>query len=228
MKLWKRNAVVAAIVLFVCVAVYLNWSYHKDTADTGKILGQATLVGGQTSDPLLAGQEGDPDAGLAADQTAGQTADQTVGQTDGQTAGQTDGVIAPTGDSTDVQLPAAASGTGYFASARLNRQQARDGALSILQQTADSADADQAMKDEAGQAIQTLAGFTVSEAQIENLVTAKGYADCVVFISDNSISVVVSATADGLTDADVAKITEIVTGETSYSASQIKIMEATA
>ena len=24
MKLWKRNAVVAAIVLFVCVAVYLN------------------------------------------------------------------------------------------------------------------------------------------------------------------------------------------------------------
>ena len=30
MKLWKRNAVVAAIVLFVCVAVYLNWSYQKE------------------------------------------------------------------------------------------------------------------------------------------------------------------------------------------------------
>ena len=29
MKLWKRNAVVAAIVLFVCVAVYLNWSYQE-------------------------------------------------------------------------------------------------------------------------------------------------------------------------------------------------------
>ena len=33
MKVWKRNAVVAAIVLFVCVAVYLNWSYgQKDAA----------------------------------------------------------------------------------------------------------------------------------------------------------------------------------------------------
>ena len=33
MKVWKRNAVVAAIVLFVCVAVYLNWSYgQRDTA----------------------------------------------------------------------------------------------------------------------------------------------------------------------------------------------------
>ena len=36
MKLWKRNAVVAAIVLFVCAAVYLNWSYSKEAADGGK------------------------------------------------------------------------------------------------------------------------------------------------------------------------------------------------
>ena len=32
MKLWKRNAVVAAIVLFVCVAVYLNWSYDQSSS----------------------------------------------------------------------------------------------------------------------------------------------------------------------------------------------------
>ena len=29
-KLWKRNAVVAVVLLFVCVGVYLNWSYHRD------------------------------------------------------------------------------------------------------------------------------------------------------------------------------------------------------
>ena len=44
MKLWKRNAVVAAIVLFVCVAVYLNWSYQKEETNVGKTLGQAALV----------------------------------------------------------------------------------------------------------------------------------------------------------------------------------------
>ena len=50
MKVWKRNAVVAAIVLFVCVAVYLNWSYQSgETADAGKTLGEAALVNGQTS-----------------------------------------------------------------------------------------------------------------------------------------------------------------------------------
>ena len=44
MKLWKRNAIAAAIVLFVCGAVYLNWSYSQDTA-AGKNLGEAALVG---------------------------------------------------------------------------------------------------------------------------------------------------------------------------------------
>lgn len=200
MKLWKRNAVVAAIVLFVCVAVYLNWSYNKDTADAGKVLGQAALVGGQTNDPLLAGNTGGSQASPAPS-----------------------GTPAP-GES--VSPAPEAQKSGYFASARLNRQQARDSALSILQQTAESADADQTMKDEAGTAIQTLATYTVSEAQIENLVTAKGYADCVAFIGDNSVSVVVASTGEGLSDADVAKITEIVTGETGYAASQIKIIEA--
>ena len=82
------------------------------------------------------------------------------------------------------------------------------------------------MKDEAGQAIQTLASYTVSEAQIENLVTAKGYTDCVAFLSDESASVVVSAQEGGLTDADIAKISEIVMDETGLEASQIKIVEA--
>ena len=31
-QLWKRNAVVAAIALFVCAAVYLNWNYEQEAA----------------------------------------------------------------------------------------------------------------------------------------------------------------------------------------------------
>ena len=56
MKMWKRNAVVVAIVLFVGAAVYLNWSYSQEV-DAGKTLGEAALVGAQTSDPLLTGGE---------------------------------------------------------------------------------------------------------------------------------------------------------------------------
>ena len=204
MKLWKRNAVVAAIVLFVCVAVYLNWSYHKDNnTDAGKTLGEAALVGGQTSDPLLTG-------GTASTSPSPSPSASESGETSGQ---QEENSTSETSNN-------------YFDSARLNRQQARDSALSLLQEAAGDENADQAMKDEANASIQTMASLTVSEAQIENLVTAKGYSDCVAFIGDNSVSVVVAATENGLTDADVARITEIVMEETGMSASQIKIIEA--
>ena len=182
-KLWKRNAVVAAIVLFVCAAVYLNWSYGQgdQTAETGgKTLGEAELVSGE----------------------------------DG-------GVI----DAMEEDLPAAQT-SEYFDSARLTRQEARDSALSILQKTVDDSQADQTAKDAAAQSITTMAATTVLEAQIENLVTAKGYADCVTFIGDNSVSVVVASPENGLQAADVDDITDIVLGETEFSASQVKIMEA--
>ena len=71
-----------------------------------------------------------------------------------------------------------------------------------------------------------MAAFTLAEANIENLVTAKGYADCVAFLSEDSISVVVSNNAQPLSQTDTAKISEIVMEETGLSASQIKIIEA--
>lgn len=49
------------------------------------------------------------------------------------------------------------------------------------------------MKDEANASIQAMADYTVTEAQIENLVIAKGYADCVAFIGENALSLAVAA-----------------------------------
>lgn len=114
----------------------------------------------------------------------------------------------------------------YFATARLTRQQARDSARGLLEQAAAEEGADQSVLNEASEGIQVLASYTVAEAQIENLVTAKGYADCVAFMSGDSISVVVASGEEPLTAADVAKITDIVISETGYGANQIKILES--
>ena len=198
-QLWKRNAVVAAIALFVCAAVYLNWNYGKD-ADAGKTLGQSAMVGNQTRDPLV------PDGSAQ------------TGTQDGT------GDASAAGDAEGVQTPKE-TGSAYFATARLNRQQARDSALQLLQQAAADAGAQQDIIDEANASIQTMAAQTMSEAQVENLVTAKGYGDCVCFINDNSASVVVSSTANGLSENDVTKIMEIVKEETGLAADKIKVIE---
>ena len=204
MKLWKRNLIAAAIVLFVCGAVYLNWSYTQDTA-AGKNLGQAALVGGR-EDPLLT----QPDPGAA----------------DGKSDGKSDEKAGDSQDGTQSNDTATSESGSYFSTARLNRQQARDNALSLLQEAAKDEKADQTAVDEANASIQTMANATVTEAQIENLITAKGYTDCVAFLGEDSISVVVSALDNGMTDADAARIGEIVMEQTGLKADQIKIIEA--
>lgn len=58
MKNWKKNAVVASILVFVCAGIYLNWLYTQDTEtadlvdtlDQEKILGSSTLVMSQNDD----------------------------------------------------------------------------------------------------------------------------------------------------------------------------------
>ena len=118
------------------------------------------------------------------------------------------------------------SAGNYFDTARLSRQQSRDNALALLREASTQESADQAALDEANRAIQTLAGYTMLESQIENLVVAKGYADCVAFMGENGVSIVVAAAEDGLQTEDAAKIMDIVLSETDYKADQIKIMEA--
>ena len=132
------------------------------------------------------------------------------GQEDGGTVGTDEAAVYTGGD--------------YFASARLTRQQARDNAISLLQEAAEQPGADTAVANEASEGIAVLAGYTMKEAQIENLVTAKGYADCVAFMGEDSISVVVDTGGAELTAEDVAKITDITVTETGYPASGVKIM----
>ena len=201
-QLWKRNAVVAAIALFVCAAVYLNWSYDKEpSAGAGKTLGQSAMVGGKTNDPLVNG-DSSAQAGAPA-------------ESDGSGA-QTGGAAQPEGNT---------AGGAYFATARLNRQQARDSALSLLQDAAAREDADDAVKNQLNDNIQTMADYTVAEAQIENLVVAKGYADCVAFIGEDALSLAVSAPEGGLTETDAAKIVDVVNQAAGFTAEQIHIIE---
>lgn len=110
--------------------------------------------------------------------------------------------------------------TDYFAAVRLSRQEARDSAVSLLQEA-------MAYDTEAGsqQELESIVQVALSEAQIESLVIAKGYADCVAYMSDTGISVAVAAPADGLQQTDVALISDIVMAQSAYELEDIHIVE---
>ncbi len=195
----KRNAVVVTMAVLVCAAAALNWKYAgQEAVEDAQNAG--TKILGEAA--LVSGTEDGEDTPAASPEDESASADHSASPS------------------------AAGEQTGYFASARLNRQQARDSAISLLQEAAAQENADAAVANEASESIQVLASFTLKEAQIENLVTAKGYADCVAFMGEDSISVVVSTASGELTGEDVAKITDIAMAETGYGAGGIKIMAA--
>ena len=170
----RRNIVTLTVMLFVCAAVYLNWSYNNRWGQTDQAMVEA-------EDKAMA---------------------EAVG-----------GNVSVSGTSS------------YFATARLTRQTARDEALNLLEISAASENASQETIDAAMSAISAMAQSSMLETQIENMLIAKQYADCVTYITEDNITVTVPAPSEGLTAEAVAKITDIITSETEFTMDQITIIE---
>jgi len=116
-----------------------------------------------------------------------------------------------------------ASVTDYFAAVRLSRQEARDSAVTLLQETfayAEGSDSAQS-----SQELENIVQTALSEAQIESLVIAKGYADCVAYMSEDGISVAVASPEGGLQQSDVALIADIVMTQSDYELPDIHVVE---
>ena len=167
MKIWKRNAVIATVLLFICAGVYLNWSYNNrqktpdltDTLNAEQVMGETSLQLNDAAEPVSLEETSTDD---------------------------------------------------YFAQVRLSRQSSRDSAVELLEQTI-AYDEGTAVGDTASQTLNRIVGTALSEAQIESLIIAKGFSDCVTYMADDTVSVAVSAPAEGLSTADVALISDVVT-----------------
>ena len=188
MKTFKRNAVIITVLLFVCVAAYLNWSYNRnsdnaETAAQSSPMNTASSIAGKPAVPTAS------DAGLYYNPNS------------------------------------VAVNKEYFDTARLNRQQARDAAAATLATVSKTAGASKDAVDTALKEISKLASSSVKEAQLEDLIKAKGFADCVVYIAEDGVNVTIPAPQGGLQASSVAKITDIVTSQTNYKATDLKIIE---
>ena len=176
----KRNIVIAAVLVFVGAAVYLNWSYNSRWG---------------TADPAMAAAE---DAAMAAaeeEYTAASAAEQT------------------------------SVAAAYFDNARLARQSARDESLSLLEMACAEDTVSQEVIDESMRQISDMAAWNMQESLLENELLAKNFKDCVVFVTDDGVTVAVPAPLEGLTDVQVAQITEAVLTNTDHGATDLNIIE---
>ena len=174
----KRNIVVATVLLFVCGAAYLNWSYNSRWGESNAAMARAE---DEMSETAAAYEASEAES------------------------------VLPVSD--------------YFAEARLTRQQSRDQALSLLETAACAESASQEVIDTAMNDITVMANWSLLESKIENELLAKEFADCVVYLAADTCTVAVPAPTGGLTDADVARVTDAVLSNTDYTAAQINVIE---
>ena len=113
-------------------------------------------------------------------------------------------------------------GENYFTATALNRQQSRDEALDVLNLICDSSEATAEAKAEAHAKIAKIATDIQNEMNIETLVKAKGFEECVAVISEDSVSVIVGS--ESLQAAEAAQILSIVYDTTGISPENVTII----
>lgn len=144
----------------------------------------------------------------------------------------TEKVMSPDGLALSEDMAAIAAGeelettaTDYFAAVRLSRQQARDNAVNLLQEAMAYSGETSSKEAESAVELEEIVQTALSEAQIESLIIAKGYIDCVAYMSGDGISVAVSSPEGGLQQADVAVIADIVMAQSDYDLDDIRVVE---
>ena len=110
----------------------------------------------------------------------------------------------------------------YFTATARDRQQSRDEAIDVLKLVTENDEASEEAKAEAAAKISKIAVDMQNEANIETLVKAKGFEECVAVIADDSVSVIVKA--DELMAKEAAQILAIVYETTGISTENISII----
>lgn len=134
-----------------------------------------------------------------------------------------DMLVMNDGSNLEVDNPSGNTAADYFAAVRLSRQEARDSAVSLLQEAAVYNDDPQASQ--TNSKLEDIVQVALCEAQIESLVIAKGYTDCVAYISDEGISIAVASPEGGMEQKDVAVIADIVMTQSDFNVEDIRVVE---
>ena len=197
-----RRATAITLAAALVVAVYLNWQYARTDVSLQE---DAVTVS-------------------AAAETQAEPAAEVV--TDGLMT-EAEAVSSAGKNYGEAQLVSVAndSGAKFFEEARLKRQKAHDAALDTIQKTLKSSSLSAEEKKTYAQELTGNLEDIHAENEIETLVKAKGFADCLCFLQSGRADLTVMTAGDALTAAQVAQIRDIVLSKSSVPAQNITVVE---
>lgn len=204
-----RRATAVTLAAALAVACYLNWQYARTGMDSLAVETAAA-----------------PSAGSGASSSVGMPESPSGGVTDALLT-EAEAASAANKNYGEAQLVSVANDTGsqFFDEARLNREKAHDEALDTIQKTLkDSSLSDKEKAEYTAQMTVNLEDIN-AENEIETLIKAKGFADCLCFLQQGRADLTVMTTGDALTAAQVAQIRDIVMSKSNVTAQNITVVE---
>ena len=119
----------------------------------------------------------------------------------------------------------AASSQSFFEEARLARTKARDEAMDSLQKSLKKASLTEQEKTDLTARLTQEVDAITQESDVEALIKAKGFVDCVAYVSEGKVNITVMTRGDRLTADEVTKIRDIVLSKCNVTAQNITVVE---
>lgn len=197
-----RRATAVTLAAALVIAVYLNWQYARTnvTSDQDEA---ALMVAAEVEEPTAASTVLD---GLQTEAEAVSSANKNYGEAQ---------LVSVAND----------SGTRFFEEARLKREKAHDEAMDTIQKTLKSSSLSAEEKKEYTVQMSASLEDLNAENEIETLIKAKGFADCLCFLQSGRADLTVMTSGDPLTAAQVAQIRDVVLSKSSVTAQNITVTE---
>lgn len=197
-----RRATAITLAAALVVAVYLNWQYARTDVSLNEDAVNVSAAVETQAEPTA---EVVTD-GLMTEAEAVSSAGKNYGEAQ---------LVSVAND----------SGAKFFEEARLKRQKAHDAALDTIQKTLKSSSLSAEEKKTYAQELTGNLEDLHAENEIETLVKAKGFADCLCFLQSGRADLTVMTAGDALTAAQVAQIRDIVLSKSSVTAQNITVVE---
>lgn len=196
-----RKVTALTLAAALVVAVYLNWQYARagvTLEETAVQVAAGADTADEASAPILDGLMTEAEAVSSANKNYG-----------------------------EAQLVSVAnhSGSKFFEEARLKRTKAHDEAMDAVQKALKSSSLSAEEKKSYTQQLTGNLEDLHAENEIETMVKAKGFADCLCFLQSGRADLTVMTSGDALTAAQVAQIRDIVLSKSSVTAQNITIVE---
>lgn len=196
-----RRATAVTLTAALVIAVYLNWQYARaDPIGTDEAV---QMTAAEVEEPIPAG---------------------TVLDALPTEAEAESGVSRNYGEAQLVSV-ANDSGAQFFDQARLKREKAHDEALDTIRKTLKSSSLSAQEKKEYTEQMTAGLEDLNAENEIETLIRAKGFADCLCFLQSGRADLTVMTSGQPLTAAQVAQIRDIVLRKSTVSAQNITVVE---